>query len=251
MRFDGKVVLITGAARGMGASHVRGFVAEGARVVATDVRDAEGRELAADFPGSVRYEHLDVRIKEEWERVVAVAEETFGPIDVLVNNAGIMPLAGLLDATVEQFEIAFGVNVIGTFLGMQTVAAGMVARGRGAIVNISSIAGLVGMGGGVAYNASKWASRGLTKCAALDVAHSGVRINSVHPGYTLTPMVEGLSGGMVDLQAIPRGAQPQEVTNVVLFAASDEASYCTGVEFVVDGGFSAGIAATLNPASDR
>jgi 3alpha(or 20beta)-hydroxysteroid dehydrogenase len=250
MRFEGKVVLITGAARGMGASHVRGFVGEGARVVATDVRDEDGLELASGFPGSILYEHLDVRIKEEWERVVAAGEAAFGPIDVLVNNAGIMPLAPLFEATVEQFEAAFAVNVVGTFLGMQTVGAGMVARGRGAIVNISSIAGLVGMGGGVAYNASKWASRGLTKCAALDVADTGVRINSVHPGYTLTPMVEGLSGGMVNLQAIPRGAQPQEVTNVVMFAASDEASYCTGVEFVVDGGYSAGVAATLNPAAE-
>jgi 3alpha(or 20beta)-hydroxysteroid dehydrogenase len=240
-RFDGRVVLVTGAARGMGASQVAAFVAEGARVMATDVTETPGHTEAARHGEAVRYMRLDVTSADDWAQAVTATEAVFGPVDVLVNNAGVGCTGGILEQTTDDFQRVMAVNVLGTFLGMRAVVPGMCARHRGAVVNISSISGLTGRPDGVAYCTSKWASRGMTKTAALDVAGTGVRINSVHPGIIATPMTEGMSDADCASQAIPRLGLPDEVSRVVLFAASDEASYCTGAEFVVDGGYTSGV----------
>jgi 3alpha(or 20beta)-hydroxysteroid dehydrogenase len=236
-RFGGRIVLITGAAGGLGASHARGFAAEGATVVATDVSDRDGEALTAELGSAVRYEHLDVTSFEDWRRVASVV----GPIDVLVNNAGVGATGGVLEQTIDEYRRVMDVNVFGTMLGMRTFVPGMVERKSGSVINVASIAGLVGRPNGLAYTASKWAIRGLTKTAALDVADTGVRINAVNPGIIRTAMTEGISLAAVSTQPIARLGEPSEVTRVVLFLASDEASYCTGADFVVDGGYSTGI----------
>jgi 3alpha(or 20beta)-hydroxysteroid dehydrogenase len=229
-------VLITGAARGMGASHAAAFAAEGALVVATDVLDDLGRAMAAVYGQSVRYRHLDVTSAADWRAVVEETEREFGPIDVLVNNAGISRPGSLFDQSEADFRATMDINVGGAFLGMKAVVPGMVARGRGAVVNVSSMVAMIGLGGNIAYGTSKWAVRGLTKMAALDVARSGVRINSVHPGAVRTPMAGDLPASAVAGQPIPRIGEPEEISRVVLFLASDEASFVTGAEYVVDGG---------------
>ena len=235
-RFVDRVVLVTGAARGMGASHARAFMDEGALVVATDVLDDLGRAMAAVCGPSVRYRHLDVNAPDDWRTVVDETEREFGRIDVLVNNAGISLPGGLFDQTVADFRRTMDVNVTGAFLGMQAVVPGMRERGRGAVINVSSMVAMIGLGGNIAYGTSKWAIRGLTKMAAMDVARTGVRINSVHPGAVRTPMAAGLPARAVARQPIDRIAEPGEISRLVLFLASDEASFCTGAEYVVDGG---------------
>ena len=242
MRFSGKTVLVSGGARGMGASHVRAFIAEGARVMITDVEDAAGASLAAELGAQARYRHLDVRDERHWAAVVAATATDLGPIDVLVNNAGVFALGGTLEAPPAEVRRVFEVNVMGAFLGMQAVLPSMIERRNGSIVNISSTAGLVASAGAIAYNTSKWALRGMSKCAALDVAGTGVRINSIHPGFTRTSMVAALDRSSLRQQPIPRAADPIEVTRMVLFVASDEASYSTAAEFVIDGGATAGVA---------
>ncbi|MFI0777488.1 SDR family NAD(P)-dependent oxidoreductase [Streptomyces sp. NPDC021212] len=235
MRFEGKVALVTGGARGMGASHVRGLAAEGARVAVCDVLDDEGEALAGELPGA-RYCHLDVTDEARWESVVRTVEETLGPVDVLVNNAGIIHFGGVEEQTPEQFRRILDVNLVGAFLGMHTVLPGMRARGRGAVVNLSSAAGMTGFADGIAYVASKWGVRGMTKAAALDMAGTGVRINSVHPGVIRTPMGESTSPELFADQPVPRIGEPGEVTRMVLFLSCDDASYTTGGEFLIDGG---------------
>lgn len=235
MRFDNKVAIVTGGARGMGASHVRGLAAEGARVAVCDLLDDEGEALADELPHT-RYCHLDVTDEAQWRSVVRTVEDTFGPVDVLVNNAGIIHFGGVVEQSPEHFRRILDVNLVGAFLGMHTVLPGMRDRGRGAVVNVSSAAGLVGFAGGIGYVASKWGVRGMTKAAALDMAGTGVRINSVHPGVIRTPMGEDTSPGLFAHQPVPRIGEPEEVTRMVLFLASDEASYTTGGEFLVDGG---------------
>ncbi|MEU7305497.1 SDR family oxidoreductase [Streptomyces sp. NPDC007206] len=235
MRFDGKVAIVTGGARGMGASHVRGLVAEGARVVIGDLLDSEGKTLAAELSHSL-YCHLDVTSEESWRSAVRDAEAAFGPVDVLVNNAGIIHFGGVEEQSPEHFRQILDVNLVGAFLGMHTVLPGMRSRGRGAVVNISSASGLMGFADGIGYVASKWGVRGMTKAAALDMAGTGVRINSVHPGVVRTSMGESASTDLFAHQPVPRIGEPEEVTRMVLFLASDDASYTTGGEFLVDGG---------------
>jgi 3alpha(or 20beta)-hydroxysteroid dehydrogenase len=242
-RFDGQSVLITGGARGMGEAHVRGFVAEGARVVIADVLDEEGAALADQLGDSTMYVHLDVSDEAQWRTVVQHAEEAFGPLRVLINNAGISGVpAALVDTDIDVWRRVHAVNLDGTFLGIKSVVPSMLRGGAGgAIVNISSFAGLMGSPLIGAYGASKFAIRGLTKTAAMELGPQGIRVNSVHPGYIRTPLLEGIPDEAIHGRlAIERVATPADVTPVVLFAASSDAGYCTGAEFAVDGGWSAG-----------
>ncbi|WP_067183274.1 glucose 1-dehydrogenase [Microtetraspora niveoalba] len=242
---DGKVALITGGARGMGASHVRLFLEEGARVVFGDVTDEEGKALA-DETGAT-YLHHDVTQPADWDRAVATAVETYGRLDVLVNNAGILMFRRIADMTVEEYQRVLDVNLKGTFLGVKSAIEPMKAAGAGSIVNISSIEGFIGAAGLSAYSASKFGVRGLTKAAARELAPFKIRVNSVHPGAINTSMVanpelmaEVDGEQFVKAMVIKRFAQPVEVSHVVAFLASDRASYCTGSEFTIDGGLLTG-----------
>ena len=242
-RLDGKVALITGGARGMGKSHVRHFVAEGARVVFGDVLDDKGRYVADGLgEQSCRYVHHDV------------TTEAFGRLDVLVNNAGVLRFASITDMPLAEFRQILDVNAVGCWLGMKSVIEPMKAAGGGSIVNISSIEGFTGAAGLSAYSASKFAVRGMTKVAAQELGQFGIRVNSVHPGGVLTRMTleqastaqAAVPGHAVDGEAflkslpISRMAEPIEISRLVAFLASDDSSYSTGSEFVADGGVLSG-----------
>jgi 3alpha(or 20beta)-hydroxysteroid dehydrogenase len=246
-RLDGKVALITGGARGMGKSHVRHFVAEGARVVFGDVLDGKGAYVAAQLGGqSCRYLHHDVTSEADWDAAVALAMDAFGQVDVLVNNAGVLTFAPIADMTLEAFRRVLEVNAVGCWLGMKAVIGPMKAAGRGSIVNISSTEGMTGAAGLSAYSASKFAIRGMTKAAAQELGQYGIRVNSVHPGGVLTRMVMEQAGSGMDgerfLANLPlnRFAEPAEISRLVAYLASDESSYSTGAEFVADGGLLSG-----------
>jgi 3alpha(or 20beta)-hydroxysteroid dehydrogenase len=241
-RIDGKVAIISGGARGMGAAHARRFVAEGAAVLIGDVLDDEGRMLAKGLGDRAVFAHLDVTSEVSWNDAVAAAEARFGPVSVLVNNAGIASVGRIETLDLADYRRVVEVNQIGTFLGMKAVLPSMRRAGGGSIVNISSTGGLVGFDSLVSYVASKFAVRGMTKTAAVEFAQDGIRVNSVHPGMIRTPMTAGVpeSDDLVTRQApLHRMADPEEVTNMVLYLASDEAGFSTGAEFVVDGGFTA------------
>ncbi|MFF3568689.1 glucose 1-dehydrogenase [Nocardia jiangxiensis] len=234
-RVDGKVALISGGARGMGAAHAQLLVAEGARVVIGDVLDDEGKALAESLGAAARFVHLDVSEPEAWDAAVALAQQEFGLLNVLVNNAGIVNGGPLQKFDIDKWRRILDVNLTGTFLGMRAVVEPMIAAGGGSIVNVSSIEGLRGAPWAHGYVASKWGVRGLAKSAALELAPHKIRVNSLHPGLIRTPMTENIPD---DLVTIPLGrpAQPEEVATFVLFLASDESSYATGSEFIVDGG---------------
>ena len=234
-RTDGKVAVISGGARGMGAAHARLLVAEGAKVVIGDILDDEGAAVANELGDAARYVHLDVTSPEQWKAAVSTATEEFGRLNVLVNNAGIVALGPLKSFDLEKWQKVIDVNLKGTFLGMQAAVEPMIAAGGGSIINISSIEGLRGAPFVHPYVASKWAVRGLTKSAALELAPHNIRVNSVHPGFIRTPMTAHLPEDMVIIP-LGRAADPYEVATFVVFLASDEACYATGSEFVVDGG---------------
>lgn len=238
-RLQGKTAVITGGARGMGASHARLFVREGASVVITDLREDEGRALAAELGPSARFISHDVTRAESWQEVVAATEDNFGPMDILVNNAGIGHLVPFDELTEAEFRLFFEVNQLSVFHGTKAAAASMGRRGGGSVINISSVAGLVAAPDGFAYIASKFAVRGMTKSAALDLARHGIRVNSVHPGMVRTPMLAGtdMAGRLDHLIPLGRIGESGDVSGLVLFLASDESRYCTGAEFVVDGGW--------------
>ena len=241
-RLDGKLAVISGGARGQGAAEARLFAAEGARVVVGDVLDDEGRAVAAELGPEAAYARLDVTDEAGWAAVVELAEERFGPVDVLVNNAGILQFQALHKMDLADFERILRVNLTGVFLGMKAVVPSMVRAGGGSIVNISSTAGLQGLPGLGAYVASKWGVRGLTKTAAIDLGPKGIRVNSVHPGGIDTPMLEGTDPEAPFYKRLPvaRMGRPEEAARAVLFLASDESSYTTGAELTVDGGATAG-----------
>jgi len=229
------VVLITGAARGMGAEHARALVATGARVLMTDVLDAPGRALAQELGDGAAYRHLDVTDEAQWRAAVADAEARFGPVRHLVNNAGIVTFGTIEGADPRDWQRTLDINLTGCWLGMHVVVPSIRRAGGGSIVNISSTAGLQGYSNLGAYVASKWGLRGLTKTAALELGSLGIRVNSIHPGPIRTPMIAGLGEDLASAQPIARIGEPAEVTAMLLFLLAD-ATYSTGHEFVVDGG---------------
>lgn len=243
MRLQGKVAIITGAARGMGQSHARRFVQEGARVVLTDISAEAGQKLAEELGSHALFIAHDVTRFDQWQIVVAEAEKAFGPVTVLVNNAGILgPIAQTAELSEVDYLKVCAVNQHSVFLGMKAVIPSMLKAGIGSIVNISSIAGLAANYGfpSLAYVASKFAVRGMSKATAIEYGKQNIRVNSVHPGFILTPMMveatDEKGGEAAGLIPLGRIADPSEVTNLVLFLASDEASYITGSEYVVDAG---------------
>jgi 3alpha(or 20beta)-hydroxysteroid dehydrogenase len=241
-RLDGKVALISGGSRGQGAAEARLFVAEGAKVVIGDVLDDEGKGLVAELGDAAMYVHLDVTSEDEWKAAVAATEQRFGPISVLVNNAGVLSFQAIDRIELEEFERVMRINVNGVFLGIKSVTPSMERAGGGSIVNTSSTSGLQGLPYLGAYVASKWAVRGLTKTAAIDLGHRGIRVNSIHPGGIDTPMIAGTSGDAPFYKRlpVPRMGSAEEVARAVLFLASDEASYTTGAELAIDGGATCG-----------
>ncbi|WP_156690464.1 SDR family oxidoreductase [Mycobacterium sp. Marseille-P9652] len=240
-RLAGKVALISGGARGMGASHVRTMVAEGAKVVFGDILDDEGKALAVEVGDAARYVHLDVTKPAEWDAAVATAIGEFGSVDVLVNNAGIINIGTIEDYELSEWQRILDINLTGVFLGIRAVTKPMKEAGRGSIINISSIEGMAGTIACHGYTATKFAVRGLTKSAALELGPSGIRVNSIHPGLIKTPMTEWVPEDIFTT-ALSRIGEPKEVSQLVVYLASDESSYSTGSEFVVDGGTTAGLA---------
>lgn len=246
-RLAGKVALVSGAAQGQGEAEARRFVAEGARVVVGDVNDTKGKAVVESIGDAARFVHLDVTDRDAWDDAVSAAEADFGYVDVLVNNAGVLVFGPLQSLSAEQMQVSLDVNLMGPFNGMQAVYRSMKSAGGGSIVNISSFGGLTGLPMLGAYVASKFAVRGLTKTAAIDFARANIRVNSVHPGGVDTPMTRNPDGTSTDDSAynqtlpIKRHATVDEIASLVLFLASDESSYCTGSEFVIDGGGLAGI----------
>ncbi|KLE15327.1 glucose 1-dehydrogenase [Clostridium sp. C8] len=241
-RLKNKVAIITGGARGMGASHVRLFASEGAKVVFTDLNEEQGRILEKEIGGNVKFIKQDVTDAASWEKVVEDTEKIFGQVNILVNNAGISINKPLLEITEDEYRKIVDINQVSVFLGTKAVAASMKKVGNGSIVNISSMNGLVG--GAIGYTDTKFAVRGMTKAAAIQLSPLGIRVNSVHPGVIETPMVtEGDSYEVIKKLSkqipIRRMAKSEEVSNLVLYLASDESSYSTGSEFVIDGGLTA------------
>ncbi|WAC95358.1 SDR family oxidoreductase [Streptomyces sp. NA13] len=241
---SGKTVIITGGARGLGAEAARQAVAAGARVVLADVLDEEGAATAHELGDAARYQHLDVTSEEDWQRVVAYAREEFGSVDGLVNNAGISTGMFLETESVERFRKVVDINLTGVFIGMKTVIPAMKEAGGGSIVNISSAAGLMGLALTSSYGASKWGVRGLSKLAAVELGTDRIRVNSVHPGMTYTPMTAetGIRQGEGNYPNTPMGrvGEPGEIAGAVVFLLSDTSSYVTGAELAVDGGWTTG-----------
>jgi 3alpha(or 20beta)-hydroxysteroid dehydrogenase len=253
-RLDGKVALVTGAARGVGAVVARRFVDEGARVLLGDVRNEQGEATAASLGGAGCYRQLDVRSEADWAAAVAEAHEHFGALDVLVNNAALLEVAAIEETSRERLAELLDVNLIGPFLGIQAVLPGMRTAGRGSIVNVASVDALEGQVGVAGYSASKWGLRGLTKCAALELGRHGIRVNAVHPGGGNPEMREPAvrrvqeelrRGTKIDFQGTPRqplgrGITLDEIAAAILFLASDESSFCSGADLAVDGGSTVG-----------
>ncbi|WP_127781921.1 glucose 1-dehydrogenase [Rhodococcus sp. X156] len=242
----GKVAIITGAAGGQGAAAARRFIEEGAQVMIADIDDVKGAALADELGEHAHYRHLDVGNEEQWADLVEETVALLGKVDVLVNNAGILMFSALADTTLEQYERVIRINQVGTFLGMRSVVKPMTAAGGGSIINTSSIEGLAAVPLLVAYSSSKFAIRGMSKVAAMELGEVGIRVNSVHPGMIDTNMVStAAGGGEVDLSpagrkvALRRVGRPEEIAEVLVFLASDKSSYCTGAEFVADGGATA------------
>ncbi len=250
-RLAGKVAVVTGGGGGIGSATARRFVEQGAQVVIGDVSDAATTRLADELGAAARAVHLDVREEADWAAAVQCAVAEFGRLDVLVNNAGVWRPANLVNLELADVRLSLDVNVIGTLLGMRSVIAPMRAGGGGSIVNVSSGAGMAGAPGQIAYGATKWAIRGMTKTAAMELGGShGIRVNSIHPGPVDTPMTAAIASSdphRFDHLPVPRVARPEEIAGMALYLASDDAAYVTGAELVIDGGLGAG-PMMLNPA---
>jgi len=242
-RLEGKVAIITGAARGQGACEARLFVEEGARVVLGDIMDEEGQALADELGESARYVHLDVREEANWNDAIHTAA-SLGPLNILINNAAVVHFSAIKETSLEDFNRVVGINQVGTFLGMRSAFEPMKEAGGGSIVNVSSIDGLQAKNGIIAYASTKWAIRGMTKVAAIEFGRHNIRVNSLHPGGVDTIMGNPASMDNIDEfykdQPIPRCGQPIDIARLALFMASDECSYSTGSEFIADGGWHAG-----------
>jgi len=246
-RLDGKVAIITGAAQGMGAEHARRFVREGAKTIFTDINEDAGRTLAAELGENSLFIRHDVSSEGDWQAVVAAGESRFGPIDVLVNNAGILgPGAKTADLAEVDFHKVCTINLTSAFLGIKHAIPSMIRAGGGSIINVSSISGIVAIYGtpNSAYAASKFAVRGLTKQVAIEYGEHAIRANSVHPGYIRTPMMTAaldedqikVASGSVPIKRV---GEVQDVSSLVVFLASDESSFITGSEYIIDGGLTA------------
>lgn len=236
-----KIVVITGAAGGMGMIHAEEFINEGAKVVITDIMEENGKEVAERLGSNAIFVYHDVTKENDWKSVVERTEEKFGSIDILVNNAGIVMTKSIEDMSLAEYEKVIAINQTGTFLGMKCVLPSMKRAGGGSIINISSIEGLVGGPMISAYTASKFAVTGLTKSAAGEFAPYGIRVNSVHPGVIDTPMiyqedVKDAVGAVIQATPLKRPANPREISKLLIFLASEDASYSTGSVFVADGG---------------
>lgn len=249
-RLESKVALVTGAARGLGAAVCEWMVNEGATVVAADVNAADGKEVAERLGERASFVELDVTNEQSWEDTVSEVTGRFGPIDVLVNNAGVLWIAPLIGTSLDDYHRVVAVNQTGPYLGMRTVLPGMVEAKSGSIVNVASMNGIRGMPGESIYSATKHAVIGMTRSVALEVAELGVRVNAVCPGPIDTPMIAEADMGTVGqsnadalkpLVPFKRLASAAEVAGVVGFLASDAASYCSGAEFVVDGAWTSGL----------
>lgn len=236
------MVIITGAAQGMGEAHARRFIVEGAKVVITDLNQDKGQALAAELGKNALFIQQNVTSEQDWQKVITNTEQQFGPVNVLVNNAGITMAKSILDTSLDDYRRIVDINQVSVFLGMKAVIGSMKKAGGGSIVNISSINGLVG--GAIGYTDSKFAVTGMTKAAALECAAFGIRVNSVHPGVIETPMImqadtKDAVAAFAKTIPLKRLAKVEEVTQLVLYLASDDSSYSTGSEFVVDGGLTA------------
>ncbi len=242
-KLSGKVAVITGASQGMGEAHAKAFVAAGAKVILTDINERAGTALAASLGDDAVFIRHDVANAADWATVVAAGEARFGPINVLVNNAGIIgPIARTADIEEADFLRVCAVNMTGVFLGMQAVLPSMLAAGGGSIINISSTSGMLASVGtpNLAYAGSKFAVRGMTKQVAVEYGEHNIRVNSVHPGYVKTPMMVAATdedgGGAASAIPLRRFAEASEISHLVAFLASDDASFITGTEHVIDGG---------------
>ncbi len=244
-RLDNKVAIITGASQGMGEAHARMFISEGAKVVMTDINEDRGMQLASRLGENAIFMRHDVTAVEDWEKVVADTESKFGPVNVLVNNAGILgPISNTAELSPDDYLKVCAINQHAVFYGMKYILPSMLRAGIGSIINISSISGIIAIHGfpSLAYMAAKAAVRGMTKAAAVEYGANNIRVNSVHPGYIKTPLRAATitEGGESVLKMIPLGrmADPREVSALVTFLASDESSYLTGTEQIIDGGMS-------------
>lgn len=241
MRLENKVAIVTGGAMGQGAEIARSFVAEGAKVVIADVAKEQGQALADELGSAAHFVAHDVSDAASWEALVEDANTRFGPVNVLANNAGILRFGDIERMPAEEVELLWRVNQLGCFLGMQAVTRTMRKNGGGSIINASSVEGLAGMPSCTAYAATKWAIRGMTKCAAMELGPKGIRVNSVHPGMIDTPMTRVHGGdAAMDYGAskvpLRRVGTPSDIAPVYVFLASDESSYINGAEIAVDGG---------------
>jgi 3alpha(or 20beta)-hydroxysteroid dehydrogenase len=240
-RFDGKVILISGGARGQGEAEARMLAAEGGRVVIGDILESDGRQLAAELGEAAVFLHHDVTEEADWIEAVETAER-LGGLHGLVNNAAIYLPRTLMETDAALFEQHMRVNQLGCFLGMKSVVSAMERSGGGSIVNISSVAGLRGSPGAIAYSATKWALRGMTKAAAIDLAPRNIRVNSVHPGPIDTEMLKVRSPEenlrRIEMVPMHRMGTAEEVAKLVLFLLSDDSAYITGAEMAIDGGVS-------------
>lgn len=243
---SGKAVLVTGAARGMGAATARRLVDEGARVLLADVLDHDGKELADELGDDAAYHHLDVTDEDAWVEAIGVADRELGGLDGLVNNAGVLSMSSLEKTELAEYERLVAVNQTGVLLGMKHAVPVLRRRDTASIVNLSSVEGLGGGAYLTSYTATKFAVRGMTKAAALELGPAGIRVNSVHPGAILTPMTEAMGAAdetarrfVESKTALERMGQPEEVASVIAFLLSDDASYMTGAEIAIDGGATA------------
>ena len=247
-KLDGKVALITGAARGQGEAEARLFAAEGAKVVLGDVLDEPGKRVAESIGAAAIYLHHDVSSEESWKAAIGAAVSKWGRLDVLINNAGILHIAAIVQLELADYMRVVNVNQVGCLLGMKHAIPVMAKTGGGSIVNISSTAGFEGQPGLAAYVSTKWAIRGMTKCAAIECGSLGIRVNSIHPGAINTHMGRSDAKGFEAIDPVnifkklPLGrvGEPIEVARLALFLSSDDSSYCTGGEYTADGGWLTG-----------